>query len=310
MVRKLKCTTGVCMGLSNARGYIPYLIPGTALLLAVIAVPFLINIYISLTQWTGVGSPTFIGLENYYKLLEDTTFWVSFRNNIYLIFAVTVVPTVLGLVIAMILFEEISRTFGNRMTNLLRSGIYLPQIMPIAIAGVVWGWILNPDYGALNWILKALRLNSLAHNWLGDITTALPAIMVIMVWFQLGYPLVIFMAAMQRIDPQIMEAAALDGAGWYQRLKLTAVLIRPEIMVVLLTTTIYSLKLFAQIYVLTRGGPGNATLVPAYFAYQNFFEKARVGYGAAISTLMTLIILFLTVLFIRTQMKYEKEDVQ
>ncbi len=298
------------MGLSDTKGYIPFLIPGTALLLTVIAVPFLVNIYISLTQWTGVGSPTFIGFENYIKLLEDSTFWISFRNNMALIFAVTVAPTILGLVLAMVLFEEISQAFGLRMANFFRSGIYLPQIMPIAIAGVVWGWILNPDYGALNWMLKAVHLDGLAHNWLGDVNTALPSIMVIMVWFQLGYPLVIFMAAMQRINPQIMEAAALDGAGWYQRLKLTAALIRPEIMVVLLTTTIYSLKLFAQIYVLTRGGPGNATLVPAYFAYQNFFEKARVGYGAAISTLMTLIILALTVLFIRTQMRYEKEDVQ
>jgi raffinose/stachyose/melibiose transport system permease protein len=242
------------------------------------------------------------------RLIKDVTFWISFRNNIVLIFAVTIVPTLLGLALAVILFEQISRSAGAGTANLIRSGIYLPQIMPIAITGVVWGWILNPGFGALNAILKAIHLGAFTHNWLGDARTALPTIMVIMVWFQLGYPLVIFMAAMQRIDPQIMEAAALDGAGWLQRFKITAALIRPEIMVVVLTTTIYSLKLFAQIYVLTRGGPGTATLVPAYFAYQNFFERAKVGYGAAISTIMTVIIVILTVLFIRIQMNYEKED--
>lgn len=296
------------MHLSDEKSYIPFMVPGMALLLTVIAIPFMLNIYLSFTQWTGVGRPEFIGLDNYLKLFTDLTFWISFRNNIMLIFAVTVVPTLLGLALAAVLFEQISQSAGTGIANVIRSGIYLPQIMPIAITGVVWGWILNPGFGALNWILESLHLGLFTHNWLGDTRTALPTIMVIMVWFQLGYPLVIFMAAMQRIDPEIMEAAALDGAGWFQRFRITVALIRPEIMVVVLTTTIYSLKLFAQIYVLTRGGPGTATLVPAYFAYQNFFEKARVGYGAAISTIMTVIIVLLTIVFIRTQMKYEKED--
>jgi raffinose/stachyose/melibiose transport system permease protein len=297
------------MHLSKGSRYIPFFIPGMVLLLAIIILPFIINILISFTSWTGVGTPKIIGLENYIKIFKDHTFWISFRNNIALIFAVTVIPTALGLALAIALFEGIRNAFGPGMVNAIRSGIYLPQIMPIAIAGVVWGWILNPSFGALNWILTALNLGSLAHNWLGDAKTALPTIMFIMVWFQVGYPLVIFMAAMQRIDPQILEAAALDGVGWFQRFRLTAALIRPEIMVVVLTTTIYALKLFAQIYVLTRGGPGNATLVPSYFAYQNFFEKAKVGYGATISTVMTIIIIIMTVLFIRIQMKFEKEDV-
>jgi raffinose/stachyose/melibiose transport system permease protein len=293
---------------SNKKGYLPFLIPGLILFLTIIAIPFAMNIYISFTKWTGVGIPQFIGLKNYSKIFVDAIFWTSFRNNVAMIFAVTVVPTILGLIFSVILFDSIKKVFGITTVNLIRSGIYLPQIMPVAIAGVVWGWILNPGFGVLNWILDALNLEFLAHNWLGDTKTALPTIMFIMVWFQVGYPLVIFMSALQRIDPQIMEAASLDGAGWFEKFKITVYMIRPEIMVVLLTTTIYALKLFAQIYVLTRGGPGNATLVPSYFAYQNFFEKARVGYGATISTIMTIIILILTVFFIRTQLKFEKGE--
>jgi raffinose/stachyose/melibiose transport system permease protein len=293
---------------SNKKGYIPFLIPGLILFLIIIAIPFAMNVYISFTKWTGVGIPHFIGLKNYSKIFIDTVFWASFRNNIIMIFAVTVLPTILGLIFSFILFYSIKKVFGTVTVNLIRSGIYLPQIMPVAIAGVVWGWILNPGFGVLNWILDALNLEFLAHNWLGDAKTALPTIMFIMVWFQIGYPLVIFMSALQRIDPQIMEAASIDGAGWFDKFMIITYMIQPEIMVVVLTTTIYALKLFAQIYVLTRGGPGNATLVPSYFAYQNFFEKARVGYGATISTIMTIIILILTAFFIRTQLKFEKRE--
>ena len=176
----------------------------------------------------------------------------------------------------------------------------------MAIAGVVWTWILQPDYGALNWLLQGIGLGSLARNWLGDGTTALPTVMTIMVWFQLGYPLVIFMGALQRIDPELLEAAAIDGATWFQRFfYITIHLIRPEIFVVVLTTTIYALKIFAQIFVLTRGGPGTATMVPSYFAYQNFFQKADVGYGSAIATIMAIIIMALTLVFINFQSRQE-----
>jgi raffinose/stachyose/melibiose transport system permease protein len=284
-----------------ARGYGVFLLPGLALFVLIILVPFLANLYISFTKWSGVGAPVWIGLANYARAVGDAVFWASFINNLLMIFAVTVVPTVVGLLLAVFLFDTMARSFGTGTVNFLRGGYYLPQVIPVAIAGVVWGWILDPSYGSLNWILTRIGLSSAVHNWLGDPATALPSVMGIMIWFQIGYPLVIFMAALQRVDPQILEAASLDGASWYQRLRIIIVLISPEIGVVILTTTINALKLFAQIYVLTRGGPGTATIVPSYFAYQNFFEKANVGYGSTISTIMTLISLLLTVAFIRAQ---------
>jgi raffinose/stachyose/melibiose transport system permease protein len=179
--------------------------------------------------------------------------------------------------------------------------------VPVAVTGIVWGWILHPSYGALNSILDDVHLSGLARNWLGDPAYALYSVMAIMVWVQIGYPVVMFMAGLQRVDPELYEAADVDGASWWQRFTKIAVhLIRPEIYVVLVTTTIAALKIFGQIFVLTRGGPGNATLVPSYFAYQNFFEKARVGYGSAISTVLTLIIVTLTFLFLRIQDRDEQ----
>ncbi len=290
-----------------AKGFWVFLIPGMVCLFVIILAPFLMNIATSFTRWSGVGTPIWVGLANYLRALDDSVFWASFRNNLILIFAVTVVPTIVGLFLAIYLFDSMAKNFHRGIVNFFRGGFYLPQILPVAIAGVVWDWILDPTFGALNWILKHVGLGALALNWLGSQATALPTVMVIMIWFQIGYPLVIFMAALQRIDPQILEAAALDGASWYHRFRIVIALIRPEISVVVLTTTIYSLKLFAQIYVLTRGGPGNATIVPSYFSYVNFFETAQVGYGSAISTIMAIIILLLTIFFIRSQTRQEEQ---
>ena len=159
------------------------------------------------------------------------------------------------------------------------------------IAAIVIGWILRPQNGALNQMLEAVGLGALQHNWLGDPDTALPSIMVIMIWVQLGYPIVIFMAALQRVDPELYEAAELDGANWFQRFRaITVGIIRPEIFVVTLTCTIAALKVFGPIYALTGGGPGTATIVPAYYAYSEFFQSQQVGYGATIATALTIVI--------------------
>ncbi len=288
------------------KGYWLFLLPGALAALLVILIPFLVNVGVSFTEWSGVGTPTWIGLENYQKLVQDSTFWASFRNNLYMILAMTVLPTIIGLLLAVVLFDYIAARFGRRVASFFRAGFYLPQILPVAIAGVVWRWILQPHWGVLNWLLNAVGLGSLAHNWLGDAATAMPTVMAIMVWFQIGYPLVIFMAALQRVDPTLYEAAAVDGAsGWQKFFYITVHQIRPEIFVVVLMTMIHALKIFAQIFVLTRGGPGRATIVPSYFAYQNFFEKSDVGYGSAIATIMTLIIVLLTVVFLGVQSRQE-----
>jgi len=236
------------------------------------------------------------------QLAGDPSFWASFLHIALLIVAMAILPTLIGLVLATVLVEYIGLAFGTRTASVFRAGFYLPQILPVAIAGIVWGWILHPGYGALNSLLRAVGLSSLTRNWLGDPHDALYSVMAVMVWVQIGYPVVVFMAGLQRIEPELYEAAGLDGATWRQRfIHITVHLLRPDIYVVLVTTTIAALKVFGQIFVLTRGGPGNATLVPSYFAYKNFFEKANVGYGSAISTVLTAIILALTLVFLRLQ---------
>ncbi len=283
-------------------GYAPFLIPGIVASLAVIVVPLVMTVGISFTKWNGVTDPQWIGFDNYTRLFGDANFWGSFGHILLLIVAMAVIPTLLGLVLAAVLFDYVAKVVGDRWARILRSGFYLPQVLPVAVTGIVWVWILHPSYGALNRILDSIGLGSLGRDWLGDPDWALLSVMFVMIWFQLGYPVVMFMAGLQRIDPELYEAADLDGASWWQRFRaITVKLIRPELYVVLVTTTIAALKIFGQVYVLTKGGPSNATLVPSYFAWQNYFQKAQVGYGSAISTVLTVIIVILAFVFLRLQ---------
>jgi raffinose/stachyose/melibiose transport system permease protein len=246
------------------RGYWWYLLPGGVLFVAIVAVPFAMNIGISLTKWDGVGSPLWTGLGNYHRLFADAMFWASFRHSLALIVAMAIVPTVLGLLLAYALFDVVARRIGVRAASALRACFYLPQVLPIAVAGVL-------------------------------------------VWVQIGFPLVVFMSGLQRVDPALYEAAELDGASWGHRLwHVTIPQIRPEIGVVLLWTTIAALKVFPPIYVLTKGGPGDATNVPSYFSFQNFFDKTDVGYGASIATVLTLLILAMAAVFLRFQGRDEE----
>jgi raffinose/stachyose/melibiose transport system permease protein len=282
-------------------GYGVFLLPGLVMFLLVIILPFVVTIGISFTKWNGVTMPKFIGLDNYATALGDASFWTSFENNIILILAMVVIPTIVGLLLAGLLFSFVAPHFGDRAASFFRAGFYLPQVMPVAVAGVVWGWILAPD-GALNSMLQTVGLGGLAHDWLGDSGTALFSIMAMMIWFQIGFPLVIFFTALQRTDPILAEAASLDGASsWQSFIHVTLPQIRPEIFVVVLVTTIATLKVFGQVFVLTRGGPGDATLVPSYYVYSNFFQEAKVGYGSAIATIMAAIIIALAAVFISLQ---------
>jgi raffinose/stachyose/melibiose transport system permease protein len=294
---------------ARSRGFWLYLVPGLVLFTVVILIPFVWNVYLSFTKYRGIKPPEWIGLENWQKLLGDEKFWMSFQNSIAMIIAMVVVPTLLGLLIAAVLFDLVGKKFGGRVASFLRATYYLPQILPIAVAAVVIGWILRADNGALNQILESIGLGALSHNWLGSPDTALLSIMVVMVWVQLGYPVVIFMAALQRVDPELYEAASLDGANWWQRFSaITVAIIRPEIFVVTLTCTIAALKVFGPVYTLTRGGPGTSTIVPSYYSYSEFFQSQQVGYGATIATALTVIVVLLTIGFIQAQSWVERKE--
>ena len=290
--------------------FVPYLIPGILGLAIIVIIPFVWNIYLSFTRWRGVGPVRFIGLQNWQRLFKDSTFWISFLNSFWIIVAIVVIPTILGLFISSLLTDVIQKKFGGKTASFLRALFYLPQLLPVAVAAIIMGWIFRPEDGAVNALLEQIGLGSLTHNWLGSPDSALPVLMFILVWIQLGYPIVIFMSGLQRVDPELYEAASLDGANWWQKFRVvTLPSIIPELLVVILTATIGALKTFAPVYLLTKGGPGTATTVPSYYSYNQFFQVQQVGYGAAISTALTVVIIVFSVAFTIIQTRVEKNMV-
>lgn len=282
--------------------YYWFLLPGLILFMLLIILPLIINIGISFTEWSGVRTPKFIGFANYINAFKDKAMHISLYNNLLLVVAMTIIPMIIGIFLAVLLFDFVAKRINNTVANFFRAGFYLPQIITIVASAIAWKWIYQPNWGAINWTLQKLGLSSI--NWLGDPRTAMPSIMIMMIWFQIGYPLVIFMAALQRIDPQLYEAASIDGADWWKTLfSVTIPQITAEIYVVFITTLIHALKVFGPVYAMTYGGPGQSTYVVGYFAYKNFFEKAEVGYGATISILLSTIVVIITLISVRIQSK-------
>lgn len=293
-------------------GYWLYFIPGAALLAVVIFYPIVRNFRLSFFHWRGGrAEERFAGFDNWIALFGDEEYLQSFQNIILVIFAMVIVPTLLGLVIAALLFDVVGRRFGGKLSSFLRATYYLPQILPIAVAGVLFGWLLRPNSnGVVNQALSFITGDDVTINWLGgSYATAMGSVMVLMIWIQIGYPVVIFMAALQRVDPELYEAAELDGANWYTRFRaITLPMIRPEVFVVSLTTTIAAMKVFAPVFILTQGGPSKSTYVPSFYAYHEFVNGTDKGYAAAIASSITIVVFVIALIFIRVQNRSERKD--
>jgi raffinose/stachyose/melibiose transport system permease protein len=194
----------------------------------------------------------------------------------------------------------------------MRAGFYMPQVIPMTITGIIWVWLLNPVSGVINNFLSTLGVDPAdTPNWLGDEKWAIWALSIIMVWIQIGYTIVIFMSGLSRLDPSLTEAAQLDGATWFQRFRIIILAqLGPEIGVVLLTTMVAALKVFAPVYVMTSGGPGTSTQVPAYFSYFHFFTTHKVGYGAAVATVLSVLLTILAIVILQVQNKQQAKENQ
>lgn len=296
----------------NKWGYWLYFLPGIALVGVVIFYPIVRNVRLSFFHWRGGrAEEQWAGLENWIDLFHDHEFIQSFVNIVLVVLAMVIIPTLLGLVVAALLFDVIGRRFGGGLSSFLRATYYLPQILPIAVAGVLFGWLLKPNSdGVLNQFLSFLTGDDVTVNWLGgSYGTAMGSVMVLMIWIQIGYPVVIFMAALQRVDPELYEASELDGANWYQRFQtITLPMIRPELFVVSLTTTIAALKVFAPVFILTQGGPNKSTYVPSFYAYNEFINGTDKGYAAAIASAVTIVVTVVAIIFLRAQNRSEQKE--
>jgi raffinose/stachyose/melibiose transport system permease protein len=275
-----------------------YLAPGLLVYLVFVLYPIVETFRTSFYRWDGFSANReFIGLQNYATLLGDSQFLPALSHNFMFILFYSLLPILIGLFLTSLMGRQ-------KLAGLAfyRAGLFVPQVISMVVVGVVWRWIFNPAFGPLNRLLNSLGLGVLAKSWLGDFTWALPAVGAIGTWVQYGFCMVLFLAGMQRISPDLYEAAQLDGAGEIQQFRhVTLPGLRPEVIVALITTLIAALRVFDLIFVTTRGGPGQQTLVVAFLVYRAAFELNRIGYAAAVATVMTVLILIISFFILRFQ---------
>ncbi|MGE5553558.1 MAG: carbohydrate ABC transporter permease [Betaproteobacteria bacterium] len=240
-----------------------------------------------------LGRP-FVGLANYAEVLRDPFFLQSAGRTLYFTVVSTALEVVLGLAVALLLNSEF------RGKNLLKALIILPWALPTVVNGAMWRWIFNPQYGALNGLLKQLGLINAYRSWLGEPFLAMNMVILADVWKMTPLGILLFYAALQTIPESLYESARVDGAGTVRVFTgITLPLLMPTVLIVLVLRTIEAFKVFDIIYVMTRGGPANGTQVVAYHAYMEAFSYLRFGRGAAIAYLVSLAILVLAALYIK-----------
>ncbi|MFG2129508.1 carbohydrate ABC transporter permease [Streptomyces sp. NPDC048751] len=261
---------------------LPALLPYT--LFAVL--PALHTAYLSLFDWDGVTLPSFTGLDNYRRVATDPQLRAAAWHAGALIVFFSVLPITLGLVSAAL----VARRSGRRGTALIRTLLFLPQVVPLVAVAVIWRWVYAED-GTLNQALRAVGLGRLTDAWLGSFTWALPAVGLVGTWVVSGLCMVLFLSGTQRIDQEIHEAARMDGAGPVREFwSITVPLLRPEIAVALSITVIAALSSFDLIYITTGGGPGNSTVVPGILIYRLAFGGGAVGLASALAVVLTAVI--------------------
>jgi raffinose/stachyose/melibiose transport system permease protein len=263
-----------------------WVMPALGWYVAFVVYPLTQTVRYSFYDWDGIGPARWVGLENYQRVLDDERLRDSVVHSLVLILFFTVLPIVLGLVTAA-LVADLRRSGAQA---LMRTVMFLPQVIPLAGAAIAWSWLYSQD-GAVNQLLRALGLGGLARPWLADFGTALPAVGLIGTWVATGLCTVLFTAGMQRLDPGLLEAAALDGAGRVRRL-LVIVLpsLRPEIVVAATVLTIAALASFDIVYVATAGGPGYQTTVPGVLIFRLVFTEQAVGLASALAVVLVLLV--------------------
>ncbi len=245
---------------------------------------------ISLTRWDLLSDPVWVGLDNYIELLTDDPL---FRTVLWNTFYFTVVSVPLSTVIALglaLLFNT-----GLRAIPLFRTAYFLPVITATVVVALVWRWFFNPDFGILNYALYRLGVDS-PPNWLASRTWAMPSVIILAVWKQVGYNMVIFLAGLQAVPASLYEAASIDGAGRWNRFRnITLPLLTPTTFFVLVISIINALQVFDAVLVLTNGGPANATRTMVYHIWEEAFVFLEMGYAAAVAWILFLIVFLVTV---------------
>ena len=278
-----------------------FVLPAFALYAVFMIYPFLQSIYFSFTDWNGVlPEKNFVGLANYRRMLGDALLWTSLWHTVIWVVIGTIGPLVVGLLLAVLLWRR------PRGFTLFRTAYFMPQVLSSVVIAIVWGWIYNPVFGILNRGLDRAGLDALSRGWLGDPDFALYAVLVAAMWAETGFVFVVFLAGLQNVSRDLIEAAMLDGANAWQRFRnVTVPQLSNVVNVVTALLLIGGFSVFDIVFVMTGGGPANATEVIATYTYKEAFTQNRIGYAATLSLVITAISLVASVVFIRLRERGE-----
>jgi raffinose/stachyose/melibiose transport system permease protein len=264
-----------------------FVLPALLMYAVFVLLPFFLSIQYSFYRWNGIGPMTWVGLKNYRTVLEVPNLLQTISNGFRLVVYFSFIPVMLGLVVASVM----NRVATGRLGAVARTVLFLPQVIPLVAAGIIWGWLLALP-GLINQILKAVGLGAYTRAWLGDFDWALPAVGFIGIWVLLGFCTVLLWTGMTKLDPSLYESARIDGAGWLTEfVKITVPLLRHEIGVCLTVTVIAALAAFDIVYVSTAGGPGNSTAVPGIQIYILAFTQQRIGLASALAVMLMALVL-------------------
>jgi ABC-type sugar transport system permease subunit len=247
------------------------------------------NVYLSTTSWNFIApAKKFVGMNNYLDMFGDKRFWNVFRNTAFFSFGSVAISVTVGLFLAVLLNQKLP------VRGWFRTIFFSPYITTTAAIALLWVWIFDPNYGLINYFLSLFSVEG--PRWLTSTTWALPALIIMNVWKQTGYVMVIYLAGLTNIPRELLEAAEIDGTNrWQSFWKITLPLLSPTTFFIVVTSLLNAFQVFDQVAVMTKGGPVDATKVFNYYIFEQAFVNFKAGYAAAVSTVFFVILLILTI---------------
>lgn len=265
-----------------------FMLPSLVLFLTFTGIPVIAAFAISFTQWDLFNPARFVGLGNYTKLLGDPIFSRVMGNTAYFVLLSVPVQMLIGLGCALALNR------GLKGQTFFRVAYFLPVVTSTIAAALVWAWLFNANFGLVNALLTLFGVSD-PPRWLASSQWAMPAVIIVSIWQNLGYAMVLFLAGLQNIRADLYDAAAMDGArGWRRLWFITLPLLSPTTFFVLIISIIGSFQIFELVFVMTQAGPANATNTLVYYIYQNGFQFYQMGYASAAAMVLFVIVLIMT----------------
>lgn len=289
---------------AQARLGILLTLPVLVLVVIFFLFPMVSALYFSVVDFDGIDpTPEFVGLANVVEMFTDSETWHALGNNVIWIVIGTAAPMVIGLLVSVLIWT------AQRGAAIYRLAFFLPYVLPGVAIGIVWVWIYDPVSGWLNRSLEAVGLHGLTRGWLGDPDLALYAVLATAVWAYSGFVIIIFLSALRNVDVELVDASRIDGANAMQRLwYILLPQIMPVFLMVLTLTLVGGFSVFDIIFIMTGGGPADATNVLGTYAYTQAFQLSRIGYGTTLALLITVLSIPFAVAINRLQRRLALQD--